>query len=317
MKHHRKQCSVLLSMQGGQLLRVFHGHDQKNLNSGRRGSIHGFSRSAGGRMRRYLRCSVADYSTIGTLTYPSEYPGDGQTVKQHWRRLVQRMLRRCNRQAGIEAKLPFSIFWFLEFQERGAPHIHFFCTRTFGTGVDGENEIKSSRQWLAQTWYEICDSGDEKHLRAGTQFDFLKKGRAGTISYASKYAGKVCQKKVPENFENVGRFWGVSGDRRTVSADMVLDADDLANENVRELLKLFKNDLNAMKLRGEIKERRNGPIMACWIGLTIKAQKRLKAKFSLLQAKLSFEISMKYYDEQPYDILTGWTQADFVNENLE
>jgi hypothetical protein len=46
----------------------------------------------------------------------------------------------------------------------------------------------------------------------------LQKGRAGTISYASKYAAKSEQKIVPAEYDNVGRFWGVSGCRTIVEA---------------------------------------------------------------------------------------------------
>jgi hypothetical protein len=72
--------------------------------------------------------------------------------------------------------------------------------------------------WVAATWYRIVDSEDERHLRAGTRIERLQSGRAGTISYASKYAAKAEQKIVPPEYENVGRFWGISGCRTTVEA---------------------------------------------------------------------------------------------------
>lgn len=50
-----------------------------------------------------------------TLTYPREYSKDGQTVRKN----RDNFLRFCRREFGNPDYL-----WFLEFQRRGAPHIH-------------------------------------------------------------------------------------------------------------------------------------------------------------------------------------------------
>jgi len=60
----------------------------------------------------------------------------------------------------------------------------------------------------------------------------LVRGRAGTISYASKYAAKMEQKLTPKGFENVGRFWGVYGWRTTMSADTFVSKANLEYSNV-------------------------------------------------------------------------------------
>jgi len=171
-----------------------------------RGSVVGFSAGSAVRMRRYLRECVTDYRYMVTLTYPFCYESDGKRVKEHLRRFCQEWLRRCKRDGLLDE----SMFWFLEFQSRGAPHFHIFTVH----GLD--------YKWVAQTWYQICNTEDPRHLAAGTRVEKLKRGRSGLISYASKYANKPEQKTVPDDYENVGRFWGVYGCRAVVAAATVI-----------------------------------------------------------------------------------------------
>ena len=87
--------------------------------------------------------------------------------------------------------------WVLEFQKRGAPHYHIIASDCI------------PKAELAERWYNIVGSGDEKHLRAGTQIDFIK-SKKQLYGYLSNYVKKLEQKKPPEGFKNVGRFWGAS-----------------------------------------------------------------------------------------------------------
>lgn len=160
-----------------------------------RGKITGFSVRSSSRMRRYLRSCDARYRVMGTLTYPAQFPTSGRAVKAHLRAFLERC-RRYFSSAGIEG---WSVFWFLEFQERGAPHFHFFTT----------HEIP--KDLLADWWFDIVNSGDPNHRLAGTRIEFLKQARGATVAYAAKYAAKAGQKDVPAGFECVGRFWGVAG----------------------------------------------------------------------------------------------------------
>lgn len=175
-----------------------------------RGCIIGFSERSGSRMRRYLRCCVSDYRVLITLTYPDEYPTDGRKVKKHLKCFLQWL----KRQSGGDG---FSAFWFLEFQARGAPHIHIFATDWIGY------------QLVARSWYDIVGSGDERHYRAGTRVEELRSGRRGMCKYASKYAAKQDQKGVPSGYENVGRFWGVCGNRETMAASIFVPVDLIDN----------------------------------------------------------------------------------------
>lgn len=208
-----------------------------------RGEIRGFSPSSGARMRRYLRTCRADYKTMGTLTYPFNFPADGRTCKDHLDTLVKSIRRYVSGDPASAEK--FSIFWFLEFQARGAPHFHFFASHHI------------DKDWLARRWYEIVGSDDIRHLHAGTRIEAIRSGRYGTCSYASKYAAKSEQKKVPANFLNVGRFWGVYGLRTCLAATIYFPLEMLESpiyagfrEELRNILRNGRARIRNMHLRG-------------------------------------------------------------------
>lgn len=132
------------------------------------------------------------FDAMITLTYPQAYPKDGRLVKKHFRAMLQALRRRGS---------DLEYLWFVEFQRRGAPHYHVL---TRGLTVDTD-----TKHWLSKRWYEICQSGDEKHLLAGTRLETIRK-KDGAKRYCLKYAYKMRQKTVPKDYRNVGRFWGHS-----------------------------------------------------------------------------------------------------------
>ena len=162
-----------------------------------RGTVVKFSYKARQRLAFVAANSPVEFHTMITLTYPAVFPSDGKTV--HANRHA--FLEFCRRDFGT----PFYL-WFLEFQRRGAPHIHLLLDwpmprrRELVTGL---------RNRVAFTWYRIVGSGDEKHLSAGTRTERLRSSEGGA-RYAVKYACKMRQKVVPVQYQNVGRFWGCS-----------------------------------------------------------------------------------------------------------
>ncbi|MDC7241464.1 MAG: hypothetical protein PQJ50_13995 [Spirochaetales bacterium] len=59
-----------------------------------------------------------------------------------------------------------------------------------------------------------------KHLKVGTEADKVKKNKVGMISYLALYVGgktkmkaKEYQHHLPEEYTNVGRWWGIYGNR--------------------------------------------------------------------------------------------------------
>ena len=136
-----------------------------------------------------------EFDVMVTLTYPRSYPGDGKTCKRHLNAFLQFMRRRIK---GL------SYLWFFEFQRRGAPHFHILY-KSMGVMVPKED--------LSVRWYSIVDSGDDRHLKAGTRVEKIR-SKDGARRYAVKYAQKMEQKAVPKGFRSVGAFWNCSRDVR-------------------------------------------------------------------------------------------------------
>lgn len=106
----------------------------------------------------------------------------------------------------------FDYCWFLEFQRRGAPHIHILLTLP--------EPDKLGRVEFALLWANIVapPTREEKEkiflvhahaVKGKTAWEAIRE-KDGAKKYALKYALKTYQKDVPETFQDVGRFWGTS-----------------------------------------------------------------------------------------------------------
>ena len=201
-----------------------------------REAVKKFSQSSATRMRRYLRTCRAEYQYFITLTYPHSFPLDGAESKEHLRRFMQELKRENEREEKRTGKSRgrFSAFWFLEFQDRGAIHYHIFSTHYI------------DYRWLRKTWYDIVGSEDRRHLAAGTSVEKLRSGRFGTCAYATKYAAKAVQKEVPDFLKNVGRFWGVTGDRVAVSAATIVKHTGFNTPRVDAAIKKLSRELRRL-----------------------------------------------------------------------
>jgi hypothetical protein len=155
-----------------------------------------------------------------TLTYPGDWESvapDGASVKRHmilWR-------KRFQREYGESARY----IWKLEFQRRGAPHIHLWMAPPHVVGRSG----RKFRDWLSQEWAAIVAHPDPlqraRHLLAGTAIDILNGLRAcdpkRLAIYFTKHSSpnslgnKEYQHIVPDAWRKPGhgpgRFWGVHG----------------------------------------------------------------------------------------------------------
>lgn len=168
-----------------------------------------------------------------TLTYPGDWQAvapDGRTVKRH----LGAFRRRWERAIG-----PWVCLWKFEFQERGAPHVHYLLrVPVLVAGVPFND-------WLSTSWAHIvasdnsrchlcegigveclCSSPDtefRRHLAAGTAVDFDQRKmsdprRIATyfLGHSAKHVdGKEYQHVVPELWRapgaGPGRFWGYAG----------------------------------------------------------------------------------------------------------
>lgn len=166
-----------------------------------RGDIVQFSRESRKRMMDTL-CKMQSTVLLPqfmTITYPDEFPHDSAIWKTHLDKICKRIVRKYPNASAV---------WKLEPQTRGAPHFHFI--------IYGVPFTRDFKQWLSQSWYEVVDSGDDKHLKAGTNIEPVR-SRRGVKAYASKkYMGKeLAAEEMAVHAENIagwrnpGRFWGV------------------------------------------------------------------------------------------------------------
>ena len=161
-----------------------------------------------------------------TLTYPGDWESvapAGTSVKRHmtlWRKRFQR-----------EWGEPARYIWKLEFQRRGAPHIHLWMAPPHSVGRSG----RTFWDWLSHEWADIVAHPDPeqraRHLLAGTAIDILNGLRAcdpkrlaiyfTKHSSPNKLGDKEYQHIVPEAWRQPGhgpgRFWGVHGLQRAIA----------------------------------------------------------------------------------------------------
>lgn len=137
-----------------------------------------------------------------TLTLPTDWErfAPGPDAVQ---RYLAAFRRRWERAVG-----PAIAIWKLEFQRRGAPHIHLLmaCPPV----VDDE----PFAAWLSRRWYEVVGSGDPGHLAAGTAVGRLTPRHLSEAmalaTYFAKWEHRGHQHGVPELWWNAVRFrwWG-------------------------------------------------------------------------------------------------------------
>lgn len=167
------------------------GVKQEQQGGGLRGRCVGFSAGSRRRLQRTFGKIKRDAPALFvTLTYPGEF-------SQYWKRWKRDLRSLAKR---LKRKFPsFSALWRLEPQMRGAPHYHLLV---YGVAF-------IPHEWLAQAWYEIVGSGDERHLWAGTQVQAIQShGMAG--AYVRKYLAKPADGFGSDvDWQHVGRWWGV------------------------------------------------------------------------------------------------------------
>lgn len=165
-----------------------------------RGKVNGLSPRASRRLRWAIENTppLIDRDALFIcLTYPAEWPRDGREVKRH----LDTLGKRARRVGALFA-------WALEYQTRGAPHFHLLAR------FPKDWDVVRVRLWLAQNWFEVVGSGDEKHLHAGTSAELVNVPERASF-YISHYLGKEYQKTPPSGVTLPGRMWGMIGCKPT------------------------------------------------------------------------------------------------------
>lgn len=215
---------MYLNFAGGQFS-LCHRFNTKERSYAKRTNISVFTDGSRRRMLKYLRSSVSKYWVLGTLTYPCEF--DARDFKQHWRTFVERWRRVYGNDSSN------SIFWFVEFQRNGQPHIHFYANHYIEKG------------WIAIAWSSVVNSGNTKHEKVGTRIETLR-DRDSALKYASKYAAKNEQKALPALYEGSKgfRWWGIVGNRDIVSATIRVDGTEYTAFELQDIVDLVKSVKN-------------------------------------------------------------------------
>jgi hypothetical protein len=175
----------------------------KRLGGGTRDKVRGFSRAS----RRNLLLRLASINRRAfrafkgrmifvTLTYPGEYPQNPARCKDHLKALHKRLQRMYG---------PFTAFWRLGIQKRGAWHFHLLLF--VGSSI---GPIEELRRFISSSWYEVTGKVSEGHLRAGTRVEAVKKWKQAT-SYVERYMAKP--EEFPEGLQT-GRIWGIWNPKR-------------------------------------------------------------------------------------------------------
>jgi len=153
-----------------------------------RGVVKHFSYKSKRRLVFKMRNLPKDFKYMITLTYPGDYEHDGKKVKKHLHSFLESIKKIWKN---------FKFFWILEFQKRGAPHFHLVTNCQY---------IMFFKSCISFLWTNIIGGGLDS-FNAGTRVERVKKS---LTAYFAKYFEKFEQKTVPPDYENVGRFWGIS-----------------------------------------------------------------------------------------------------------
>jgi hypothetical protein len=202
-----------------------------------------WSRKSRARMTRTL--SELDYAPMFaagrtpamiTLTYPGDWQTvapSGRAVKRHVRTLMKRWSKVFGHRPAY--------LWKLEFQRRGAPHLHLFAVPALGTvSCLCCGEQLEFRDWLSHAWADIVAHPDleqrRRHRLAGTGVDYREGARMTDPKRLALYfrkhggaaGGKEYQHLVPMEWRTAergpGRFWGYCG-LRVVRCETYVDLD--------------------------------------------------------------------------------------------
>ena len=172
-----------------------------------------------------------------TLTYPGKWEDvapDGPTVKKHFEAFCKRYKRSWGENIVC--------VWKLEFQRRGAPHIHILMSPPTGKAgairretyemamleweaggrqgrkprhQESQGDGLAFRPWLSLVWATIVGAEDEdefnKHLLAGTGIDYAEGDRARDPKRAAVYFGKHGTFAAKDYQHNVPELWRKSG----------------------------------------------------------------------------------------------------------
>lgn len=154
-----------------------------------------------------------------TLTYPLSSQPTTSKAKRDLKVWTQRQNRFFQNAKFI---------WKMEFTKNQTIHFHILLLLPFKLSKD---QFKAEIHRHKRAWFEICQTENPDHFRAGTRFE-SPRNRAKLVKYLGKYISKV--DFVPADF-NPGRIWGKS---QNLLPGLPLTIECTVNET-RSLIDLF------------------------------------------------------------------------------
>ena len=161
-----------------------------------RGRIREFSQQSRRRLAR--TCAAIPWGAMPfsflTLTYP-DIPVDGRRCVED----LKAFRKRWERKYGAAVCV-----WKREFQRRGSTHYHLAILTPSGV------PLVELRRWVALNWFQVVQSGNPDHLRAGTAVEPMRQPPTAYFASHGQHGRdqKGYQNEVPEFVNNPGRFWG-------------------------------------------------------------------------------------------------------------
>lgn len=241
----------------------------------KRGKITGWSQKSRNRMRDTL--GILDYTPLFrpgrllpkmlTLTMPARWESVAPTAHKFKRKLVDSALKQTfRRHWGCD----FVGVWKLEFQRRGAPHLHILTAPPSGLcPATGE----SFEQWLRTIWSRACADAEstfaeiQDHRVAGVDIVDTY-GLSGTDSkrianYFVKHGAfkaKEYQNHAPDLWQEdgPGRFWGYWGLSKAEGEQLlgqVIPVDDTPRRGGGAARNLYEGLVGSLR-RGIMSERK-------------------------------------------------------------
>jgi hypothetical protein len=119
-----------------------------------------------------------------------------------------------------------------------------------------------------------------------------------------KYAAKSEQKTVPDGYENVGRFWGVSGLRAVVAATILVKPDRMGPRAGDSMQKVKQEVIELRKEGRAVAMVWNDAVQGFYLR-DIEAQKKLCAMLCMLASKCAIDGAVGGYGSgvliQPFE----------------
>lgn len=239
------------------------------VGGGPRGKISSFSWASKRRLRFIAANSRPALVSHFGLTYHNRVPS-GMQVKGDLHKFLVYLKRAY---PGI------GYLWILEFQKRGTVHFHLFLTLPVSYGL---------HQFMAGRWNDISENGDEEHLAFHLNPKNFISWEMKTAGYLCKYLDKDHQKRVPEGFQEVGRFWGCS--RGLVPEPRVIESQAIDTALSYGADRVSKQVLRTLCKSQEKKIRKKGK-WSNW-------GRRSQGRYTLLEGSAILDRLLDYHEKR-------------------